>query len=187
MRKADPLKLDQVRDEILRAAMELFTKYGIDKTTMENIAEAAGKGKSTLYYYFKTKEDVFSAAATVEHGKILQLLEKELRAAKSAADKVRLFFRIHENSLRTKVKLYPIIFKESKKHIPLFHGLQRMNNTTEVRLFRSILDEGIASREFKSIKPEDCEQIAIAAISSLHAAQLNFLLDGKPGLCLTAH
>ena len=64
MRKADPLKLDQVRDEILRAAMELFTKYGIDKTTMENIAEAAGKGKSTLYYYFKTKEDVFSAAAT---------------------------------------------------------------------------------------------------------------------------
>ena len=84
--------------------MELFTKYGIDKTTMENIAEAAGKGKSTLYYYFKTKEDVFSAAATVEHGKILQLLEKELRAAKSAADKVRLFFRVPSARIESYLK-----------------------------------------------------------------------------------
>lgn len=179
MRKADPLKLDIVRDEILRAAMDLFQKYGIDKTTMEDIAEAAGKGKSTLYYYFKKKEDVFAVAAKMEFNKIQQLLEKELSKAKCASEKIKLFFNIHDKSLRTKVKLYPIIFKESKKHIALFHSLQRMNNTSEVNLFRSILKEGVASGEFKSIKMEDCDLIAIAATTSLHAAQLNLVLEGK--------
>ena len=117
MRTVDPVKKDQIREDILRAAMSLFQKYGIDKTTMEDIAENAGKGKSTLYYYFKTKEDVFFAAAIRERDKMQRLVENGLREAKTAEEKLKLFFSIQDNSLKTKVKLYPIIFKETKKHI----------------------------------------------------------------------
>jgi len=179
MKRANSEKLDLVRKEILYAAMDLFQKYGIDKTTMEDIAEASGKGKSTLYYYFKTKEDVFSTAATLEHDKMRELLETKLREGKSAEEKIRLFFTLQEKALRTKVKLYPIIFKESKKHIELFHSLQRMNNTWEAQLFKSILHEGIASGELKSIKKEDCDTIAIAVVYSMHATQLTLLLEGN--------
>ena len=44
---------------IIDAAKKLIQQYGLNKTTMEDIAKAAGKGKSTLYYYFKSKEDIF--------------------------------------------------------------------------------------------------------------------------------
>jgi len=179
MRTVDPVKKDQIREDILRAAMSLFQKYGIDKTTMEDIAENAGKGKSTLYYYFKTKEDVFFAAAIRERDKMQRLVENGLREAKTAEEKLKLFFSIQDNSLKTKVKLYPIIFKETKKHIVLFHRLQRMNNTWEVQLFKSILHDGIASGEFRSIRREDCDIIALTAITFLHVAQLNLLLEGK--------
>jgi len=179
MRKPDPIKFDIVRDEILRAAMGLFKTYGLDKTTMEDIADAAGKGKSTLYYYFKTKEDVFYAAAMLESGRMQEALESGLRSAKSAEEKVKLFFSIQDNALRTKVKLYPMIFKEGRKHIQLFHRMQRESNTWEAHIFKSLLYEGIASGAFRSIKKEDCDAIALAAVTSLHAAQLNVLIEGK--------
>lgn len=179
MRTPDPVKFDIVRDEILRAAMDLFQKYGLDKTTMEDIAEAAGKGKSTLYYYFKKKEDVFYAVAEREMASLLATLEKGLEAGKTAGEKVALFFTIQDRSLRSKLKLYPMIFKETNKHIQLFHNLQRLANTMQTKLFKSILLEGIEAGEFRSISKEECTTIAVTAVATLHAMQLTVILDGK--------
>jgi len=179
MRKVDPVKNDMARQEILRGAMELFQKYGLDKTTMEDIAEAAGKGKSTLYYYFKKKEDVFSAVAEREMSSMVDALEKGLKAGKTAGEKIGLFFSIQDKSLRSKMKLYPMIFRETNKHIQLFHSLQRMANTMQTRMFKAILLEGIESGEFKSVSREECNTVAVTAVSTLHAMQLTVLLDGK--------
>ena len=54
-------KDDIIRADILRAAEALFQKWGLKKTTMEDIAKEAGKGKSTLYYYFKSKAEILLA------------------------------------------------------------------------------------------------------------------------------
>ena len=48
--------------EIAMAAIALFSKKGFAATSVEEIAEAAGMGKGTIYEYFKTKEGVFVAA-----------------------------------------------------------------------------------------------------------------------------
>jgi len=50
-------KKDQNRENILKIAREIFSKYGYKKTTLDDIANAVRKGKSSLYYYFKSKED----------------------------------------------------------------------------------------------------------------------------------
>lgn len=47
-------KDELLKEKILTGADMLFQKYGLTKTTMEDIAREAGKGKSTLYYYFKS-------------------------------------------------------------------------------------------------------------------------------------
>lgn len=58
-----------VRKKILEAASEAFSAYGYDKTTVEDIAKMAGKAKTTVYYYFEGKVEIFAAA-----------LEEEVRA-----------------------------------------------------------------------------------------------------------
>lgn len=58
-----------VRKKILEAASEAFSAYGYDKTTVEDIAKMADKAKTTVYYYFEGKAEIFSAA-----------LEEEVRA-----------------------------------------------------------------------------------------------------------
>jgi len=179
MRRADPVKIDLVRAEILAAAAGLFQKFGLDKTTMEDIAAAAGKGKSTLYYYYKRKEDVFFAVAENEMASMQAELEKGLDSARSAADKLRLFFIIQDKALRGKAKLYPMIFKETKKHIQLFHQMQRLANTRQTEIFKAILLEGIASGEFRNVRKEECTALAVTAVDLLHAMQITLMLEGK--------
>ncbi len=49
------------RDNIIAAAKELFDTKGIEKTTMDDIAELADYSKSTIYAYFKSKEDIYNS------------------------------------------------------------------------------------------------------------------------------
>lgn len=49
------------RDNIIRAARELFDTKGIEKTTMDDIARQADYSKSTIYVYFKSKEEIYNA------------------------------------------------------------------------------------------------------------------------------
>lgn len=49
------------RDEILDASAELFTTDGFAATTTRRIAEAVGVQQASLYYHFKTKDDILDA------------------------------------------------------------------------------------------------------------------------------
>ena len=61
-----PISKRQIEKRILRqerilfGALEIFKSRGLESATMEEIAAESGFGKSTLYYYFHSKEEVFS-------------------------------------------------------------------------------------------------------------------------------
>ena len=56
----------KTRQLLVDEARQLFAKYGFENTTMNDIAEASGKGRRTLYTYFKSKEEVYSAVINGE-------------------------------------------------------------------------------------------------------------------------
>ena len=56
------LKADERRDKLMNAATKLFTEKGYRATRMEEIAAAAGCSTGPLYYFFKTKPDIFEGA-----------------------------------------------------------------------------------------------------------------------------
>lgn len=64
-----------IRESIIAAGAEAFAEYGYDKTTVEDIAHLAHKAKTSVYYYFKGKSEIFDAVITEEFGRIRQLLE----------------------------------------------------------------------------------------------------------------
>src|SRR4029453_7273769 len=49
-------------EQILDAALRLWTKHGFEATTVEAVAREAGIAKGTVYLYFATKEAIFAAA-----------------------------------------------------------------------------------------------------------------------------
>jgi AcrR family transcriptional regulator len=54
-------KAQETSDSILDASIELFIRYGFEKTSMDTIAVAAKVAKGTLYYHFASKEGIVDA------------------------------------------------------------------------------------------------------------------------------
>ena len=54
------------RNHIVSVARDVFKNYGYKKTTMNDVAKAAGKGKSSIYYYFDSKDAIFKSVILSE-------------------------------------------------------------------------------------------------------------------------
>jgi AcrR family transcriptional regulator len=68
----DPtIKDDLFQEQVIKAAQQLFRQYGLQKVTMDDVAKAVGKGRSSLYYYYKNKIEIFGAVMDVEISEIL--------------------------------------------------------------------------------------------------------------------
>jgi AcrR family transcriptional regulator len=69
-------KKKETRQAIMQAAITLFSEKGYDRTSIEELAKAAGIGKGTIYGYFQTKSDILHAFCEDE----LECLHQELTA-----------------------------------------------------------------------------------------------------------
>lgn len=67
-------KKKKTRQAIMQAAIRLFSEKGFEKTSIEELAKAAGIGKGTIYGYFQTKTDILHAFCEDE----LECLHEEL-------------------------------------------------------------------------------------------------------------
>jgi AcrR family transcriptional regulator len=77
--------------DIVEAASGLFEKYGVKKTTMEDIAGATGMGKSSLYYYFKNKEAVYKAVLSSEMDEYHKQITEQLMSCDTAQEMIAAF------------------------------------------------------------------------------------------------
>ena len=74
---------DKKRSEIAQKAIEVLAKRGFQATTIQEIADAAGLGKGTVYHYFKTKEEILSVVSE----EIFHEMERSFGAALLRIDK----------------------------------------------------------------------------------------------------
>jgi AcrR family transcriptional regulator len=65
-----------VKGLIVNAATIYFSKYGFHKTTMDEIAKHLHKAKGVLYYYFKSKEELFNEVLKQELDKVKTELKR---------------------------------------------------------------------------------------------------------------
>lgn len=67
------IPVEERRADLVAAATQLFLERGYEGATMEDISKAAGVTRANIYWYFKSKDEVF--AAVME-----QMLSREIRA-----------------------------------------------------------------------------------------------------------
>jgi TetR/AcrR family transcriptional regulator, cholesterol catabolism regulator len=77
------------RHEVFDAAIALFLQKGFKETTMQEIAYAAGMGKSTLYDYFKTKDEILTSFIEDGIDDLLEQTQKIVVEEGSPADKLQ--------------------------------------------------------------------------------------------------
>ena len=87
-------KLLPTRDRILQAAGKLFQQDGIRAVSVDAIAEKAGLTKRTLYYHFRSKDDLIAAHLEARDQPNLALFKRWFEEADgSMAEKIAAIFR----------------------------------------------------------------------------------------------
>lgn len=106
------LETDPVLAQIMDAAYEQFLRFGYRKTTMEDIAKAAGKGKSSLYYYFKNKEEIFQATVWKHSGEVMTITERALEGITSLKEQILTTVRTRCNVMYEKYGKLSVVAAE---------------------------------------------------------------------------
>jgi AcrR family transcriptional regulator len=170
-------KDDIVRDEILRAAERVFQKWGMNKTTMEDIASEAGKGKSTLYYYYKSKDEIFDAVVKYEFVKILSRAQESTLDVSSAKDKLKKYIVTSIIEMKNIVSAYTIIRAEIKRNQNFLDKVRKIFESSEEQFIRKILRTGVETKEFSFINSNELNTAAKTIIGMIHALELYLLLE----------
>ena len=151
---------EDVKSEIIKGARSLFMKYGYNKTTMEDIAKAAGKGKSTLYYYYPSKDDVMLEVLQSAADALFKVLKERLALFHTAKEKFQNYFIIGNEFVEKTVNLYQIMRSELIDNYPIQKKLRAIYDDRDIQYIKSILVFGIENNEFTRIKPDDLDDLA---------------------------
>jgi TetR/AcrR family transcriptional regulator, biofilm operon repressor len=140
-------KKEQVKENIGRAAMQCFTRFGLEKTTLDDIAGAVGLNKASLYYYYKNKEDIFLDTAMREGGQYIHRLQSQTLEKRGIEEKV-LFY------LRERVLYYMHVLNKNKvntetlaRMLPRFFELYDRLMQEETRFLKTLLLTGMKEGE----------------------------------------
>ncbi len=84
-----PAERDRIRERLLQAGRDGFTRVGLSKLTIADLARDAGIGKGSFYQFFASKEELFLAVQEQEEAAFKAALVRELEGAGSGRAAVR--------------------------------------------------------------------------------------------------
>lgn len=104
--------MSKIKEDLKKAAIFLFTKKGYNGTSVREIAERAGTTKPCLYYYFKSKEDLYLSILQETLEEFLNILSMKFEVKKSASEQLKMLcFSVYKK------------FKQKKDILRLIHSI----------------------------------------------------------------
>ena len=164
------------KHQIIEAAGVIFERYGFKKTTMDDIAYAAGKGKSSLYYYFKNKEQVFEAVVAHEAEHLVNEINTSISSSKTAIEKLRSYVTIRMKRFVQRGNLATAL---NDNFLATFSFIEKIRNNYrdfEIEMISEIIKEGIDNKEFK---PVDSNFVAEAILTCMIGFEVPLLTQSN--------
>ncbi|CAN5711947.1 TetR/AcrR family transcriptional regulator [soil metagenome] len=168
-----------IKEEILAAAQRLFQQFGIRKTTMEDIARHICKGKSTLYYYYCSKEEIFDAVVHKEMEEVLGKTRQAVENATTAEAKLKAYSVTKMQTLRGMSNLYQMVRLEMLENPPCHHYLHKEYEEREIKLITQILQFGIDNGEFHERLYSQLDIMPYIIMSSLKGFEFDLFSNNK--------
>ncbi len=168
-----------IRAEIITSARVLFQRFGLLKTTMEDIAKATGKGKSTLYYYYSSKDEIFEAVIQQDMAEVFVMVKKAVEKETTAELKLKSFTLTRLKLLDQRITLFNIVCGEINDNPALIRKNKKVYEGQELELLRSILCFGIKNGEFRKMDKEDVDNLSFVMLSALRGIERSLLEDNR--------
>ena len=129
-------KID-VKEKIVNAALMTFSKYGYDRTRMDDVAEAAKVSKGRLYLYFKNKEELFYAISERNIAELKQQLSTLFTEKENLKSSSENFYKNFRSNHTTDLeKVFFEIIAESSRNLKL----RKMLYEQRIKIFDVVIE-----------------------------------------------
>ncbi len=164
--------------QILDAALKVFSRSGFQQASMDDIVAEAGLSKGALYWYFKSKDAIISAVLDHLFAGELVGVRQLAQAEGSAEDRLMEFSRMTISEIKNMMRLIPITYE--------FYSLAFRNKTVQRSLRKyfqnyidalaPVIEQGMARGEFRRV---DARETAITLGALIEGTLLLWVFDPK--------
>ncbi|KPK63098.1 hypothetical protein AMJ83_08510 [candidate division WOR_3 bacterium SM23_42] len=179
-------KETKTRDKIIKNALKIFARKGYFRTTVDDIAQATGLAKGTVYLYFKDKQDLYVATIDEHFTRALDTLaginaksitprEKMQEIAISVINYIR--------HLKTSYMLFTFENINLKgKTLKNIHSIIEPKIQEMIDLISDIIEDGVANKQFRKVDPRITafyflSMIRAIFLSNLYVSEASFQTD----------
>lgn len=169
---------ETMRESIVNAASDIFSKYGYKKTTMDDIAMALGKGKSSIYYYFRNKEEIFQAVLEQEVILLKSKLQKAVNRKKHHKGKLKAYIITRMKGFESMINFYNAVKNEYLSQFEFIERIRYKYDQEEIAVVQGILEEGVEKGDFRI---EDPFLASVVIVTSMKGFEIPLYITGKKG------
>ena len=151
---------EEIKAEIVDGACKLIVRYGYKKTSMEDIAKSARKGKSTLYYYYKSKDEILIAVISRETLKMRNNIVSTIETCSTASEKLQKLFETILAEVKKMSALFYILIDDIYYDDEIKLIMRTKYNQSNIDIISKILNYGIENNEFSKITKDKVLDVA---------------------------
>ena len=167
--------IEDKHTRIVEAAQKRFANFGLEKTTMNEIAEDLGMSKASLYYYFPDKESIFKEVVLKEQSDFCTQMDAVIKSDKDIHLLLKDYIEKRTKYLKTLLNLGKLRYEAFRASKPLFIELGKIFQEHEKKLIKAILQHALKKNEILNI---DIDKYSGFFVHTLKAIRL-YELDRK--------
>lgn len=168
------------RQQIMEAAITCFAENGFYETSMDDIVKVAGLSKGSLYWYFKSKRDLFKSLIEMWFEEIMDGLMEAVEHAESANEKLSVMV----DAVKKTVALQPELARAQLEFFAMalrdeeIQNWLRENYALQREFFAGIVQYGIERGEFRPLPADAVARMIMAYFDGAWLHQE--LLEARP-------
>ena len=167
---------EERKDQIIKAAEEVFTQKGFSDARMDDIAGETGLSKGTLYLYFKSKDELIIAILDRIFQREFKALENADFSTISAEQAINMFVETVSKDIKIMLRLMPIAYEFLALAFrnKLVQEALKMYLNRYMDILTPIIQKGIDDGEFRQV---DAKEVAITAGAVMEGTILLWVYD----------
>lgn len=153
-----------------KTAVDVFARKGYHETTVDEVAQAAGVAKGTIYYHFENKEELY--LTVIQKG--IELFKEQLRQAMAAdattRDQIKNMINCQIDFFEQEQDLVSLFLTELFGNDPQRNLLASRMLAECLQIIRSCIVQGISDGTLRQVDPETTTSslFGMIVISALH-------------------
>lgn len=161
--------MKKTRDQILEVAQQTFASQGYKNTTIQDIAKLSGKGRRTVYTYFKDKEDIYTAVVEMEITRILDSLKSVTEQQdRDIPDTLQMYASRRMERLWELVERNPVLKKDFMDNKHRVIQLHMTLDQKEILILNKLFARGVSQNKIrKDIYPEEIAHVFLMILKGL--------------------